>query len=183
MNQTKKKKIYIVITQTGTLLSRVIGLVSGAEYNHASISLAADLRTMYSFGRLNPYNPFWGGFVEESPHAGTFLRFSETRAMVLSVSVSEEQYDAIRGQLIRMMHQRRLYRYNYIGLGLAAFGICYTKAGCFYCSEFVREMLEEGRMSGCEQLDSIVHPIHFLELPDAHLIYRGRLREYSQSEE
>ena len=181
MNRTKK--IYIVITQTGTLLSRVLKLISGAEYNHASISLAADLRTMYSFGRLNPYNPFWGGFVEESPQTGTFLRFSETRAMVLSVSVSPEQYDAIRDQLIRMMHQRRLYRYNYIALGMAALGICYTKEDCFYCSEFVREMLEEGRVSGCEQLDSIVHPMHFLELPDAHLIYRGRLREYSQSEE
>ena len=32
------------------------------EFSHVSISLDAQLNHMYSFGRLHPYNPFWGGF-------------------------------------------------------------------------------------------------------------------------
>ena len=58
----QNKQLYIVISQTGTLLSRILKQITGAEYNHASISLSRDLERMYSFGRRHPYNPFWGGF-------------------------------------------------------------------------------------------------------------------------
>ena len=88
----QNRQLYIVISQTGTLLSRILKQITGAEYNHASISLSRDLERMYSFGRRHPYNPFWGGFVIESPRTGTFKRFSETRVLVLSVSVTEEQH-------------------------------------------------------------------------------------------
>ena len=63
----QNRQLYIVISQTGTLLSRILKQITGAEYNHASISLSRDLERMYSFGRRHPYNPFWGGFVIESP--------------------------------------------------------------------------------------------------------------------
>lgn len=66
----QNKQLYIVISQTGTLLSRILKQITGAEYNHASISLSRDLERMYSFGRRHPYNPFWGGFVIESPRTG-----------------------------------------------------------------------------------------------------------------
>ena len=38
MNGTHKQ-IFIVITQTGTMLSRILKRITGAEYNHASLSL------------------------------------------------------------------------------------------------------------------------------------------------
>ena len=90
MNGTHKQ-IFIVITQTGTMLSRILKRITGAEYNHASLSLSQDLTRMYSFGRMHPYNPFWGGFVIESPHAGTFRRFSDTTAIILAVEITEER--------------------------------------------------------------------------------------------
>ena len=75
----QNKQLYIVISQTGTLLSRILKQITDAEYNHASISLSRDLERMYSFGRRHPYNPFWGGFVIESPSTGTFKRFPKPR--------------------------------------------------------------------------------------------------------
>lgn len=57
MNGTHKQ-IFIVITQTGTMLSRILKRITGAEYNHASLSLSQDLTRMYSFGRRHPYTPF-----------------------------------------------------------------------------------------------------------------------------
>jgi len=59
------KKIYIVISQTGTILSKIIKLVTKKEYNHASLSMEGSLEKMYSFGRKDPYNPFIGVFVIE----------------------------------------------------------------------------------------------------------------------
>lgn len=88
-------KLYIVISQTGTVLSRFLKIVTRKKYNHASISVEDNLNIMYSFGRINPYNPVWGGFVKESPKSGTFARFPKTEVVVLSVNISKEQRENI----------------------------------------------------------------------------------------
>ncbi len=173
-----EQHIYIVISQTGTLLSRLLKFVTKAEYNHASISLVPDLATMYSFGRKNPYNPFWAGFVTESARFGTFKRFSKTRVVVLDIAVSEDQYQSIQRRINTMMVLKQHYHYNYLGLWLAGLRICYRKKRCFYCSEFVKDILEKQDIHGVRQLDSIVQPIHFLSLPTAQQIYAGLLRDY-----
>lgn len=63
--KSKTRKIYIVLTYTGTILSKIIRIYTRAEFCHVSLSLDKRLNKMYSFGRLNPYNPFIGGFVHE----------------------------------------------------------------------------------------------------------------------
>ena len=163
----QNKQLYIVISQTGTLLSRILKQITGAEYNHASISLSRDLERMYSFGRRHPYNPFWGGFVIESPRTGTFKRFSETKVLVLSVSVTEEQHAELKEMLDVMWKRRRKY-----------FHIVWKQEGCYYCSEFVGELLAKSRVDGTEQLrSSIIQPMQFLRMPHT-LLYCGKLREY-----
>lgn len=179
---TSDKQLYIVITQTGTLLSRILRYITGAEYNHASISLSRDLERMYSFGRRYPYNPFWGGFVIESPHTGTFKRFSDTRAIVLRVTVNEAQHAELGNMLEDMWKRRKKYHYNFVGLCLAYFHIEWKRANHFYCSEFVGEILIKGRVVGVENLpSSIIQPIHFLQLPHTQL-YCGKLCEYEWQE-
>ena len=59
------RKIYIVLTYTGTFLAKIIRFYTKKEYSHVSIALDEDLGRMYSFGRINPYNAFVGGFVRE----------------------------------------------------------------------------------------------------------------------
>ena len=59
------RKIYIVLTYTGTILSRIVKFYTGKEYSHVSIALDENLEEMYSFGRLHPYVAFIGGFVHE----------------------------------------------------------------------------------------------------------------------
>lgn len=170
--------VYIVISQTGTLLSRLLKLVTKAEYNHASISLVPDLTTMYSFGRKNAYNPFWAGFVTESARFGTFKRFSKTRVVVLDIAVSEEQYQSIQRRIHTMLLLKKHYHYNYLGLWLAGLRICYRQKRCFYCSEFVKDILEKHEIQGVRQMHPIVQPIHFLSLPTAQQVYTGLLRDY-----
>jgi len=173
-----EQHVYIVISQTGTLLSRFLKFVTKAEYNHASISLVPDLATMYSFGRKNPYNPFWAGFVTESARFGTFKRFSKTRIVVLDIPVSEEQYLSIQRRIQTMLTLKEHYHYNYLGLWLAGLRIRYRHKRCFYCSEFVKDLLEKQNIHGVKQLDSIVQPIHFLSLPTAKQVYAGLLQDY-----
>ena len=178
MSQT----IYVVISQTGTILSRILKVITGAKYNHASLSLVPDLETMYSFGRLHPYNPVHGGFVEESPHRGTFKRFRNTKVTVLSIAVTDEQYEALKEKLESMLENKDRYHYNYVGLFLAGVKIPYHQRRCYYCSEFVKEMLVRHGIRGADQLASIVEPMHFLQLPDANYVYCGKLRDFAEKQ-
>lgn len=175
--------IYLVISQSGSWLSQLLKIITGAEYNHISISLSPDLVTMYSFGRIHPYNPFWGGFVVESLHWGTFKRFSEAKGVVISVPVSGESYFGIARTLDGMLMEQATYRYNYLGLVLAGLRIQYRRSRRYYCSEFVKELLLRSCVKGATQLSPIVQPIQFLSLPNGRTIYRGYLRDYSGAAE
>lgn len=174
--------VFIVVTQTGTILSQILRMVTGDAYNHASISVDDSLRTLYSFGRRHPYNPIWGGFVQESPDSGTFGRFTRTRARVLQVPVTEEQYQQIKCHLEAMYQERQRYHYNYLGLMLAMFHLAYRKKNSYYCSEFVRDVLVQYDVTRPEAFGKIVKPMELLELSGSREIYRGILAEYSASE-
>ncbi len=176
-----EKSIYIAISQTGTFLSRVIKFISRKEYNHASISPYEDLHLLYSFGRLRPYNPILGGFVVESAEFGTFKRFSKTRVVVLKINVEDSVYNDFCEFIDYMIENSDDYGYNYLGLCLAAFKICFKAKNRYYCSEFVRDTLIKHNIEGADRLERIVHPCHFFELPNYETVFTGLLKDYKQT--
>ena len=178
LHDLDENRIYIVVTQTGTMLSRVLKLVTRAEFNHVSVSLDPTLHTMYSFGRKNPYNPFIGGFVMESPFFGTFKRFSETDSVVICLTLTEEQKVRIARKLEEMYCNRSAYTYNTLGLLLAGIRIHYQKKNSYYCSEFVKSILEEFGLISDTAVGKIPKPIEFLRLHGGSVVYRGKLRLY-----
>lgn len=176
---TNQKQIYIVVSQTGTILSRILKVITGAEYNHVSISLTNDLHTMYSFGRRHPYNPVWGGFVQESLHHGTFKRFPKTKAVVIALPVEEALYLEMESFLEKMYQEKENYGYNYLGLVLAGIRVRYSSQKRYYCSEFVQDTLLRFDLMQSGQVAPIVKPIHFLQLFNSQAIYRGILQNYN----
>ncbi len=175
--QPESSKVYIVLSQTGTVLSRILKLYTHAPYNHSSIALSKDLDVMYSFGRLNPYNPFVGGFVQESASFGTFKRFKNTRVMVIEAEVTPEAHAGLCTHIRSMLNTRTEYHYNYLGLFLAAIRIRRAKRNCYYCSEFVKAMAVRAGVEGAETIPAIVKPMHLLRVPH-RTVYVGKLRDY-----
>lgn len=178
--QNEKKYIYLVVSQTGTFLSRILKLITKAEYNHISLGFEKDLKTMYSFGRKYPYNPITGGFVIESPHFGTFKRFYNTRVAVLQLAVDDETYEGMRQTVETIKENQKKYHYNYFGLILAGIKIHFKPENCYYCSEFVKYVLQKYKIEGSEKLAPIIQPVHFLQIPHTNLIYKGRLQDYNE---
>ena len=172
------KKIYIVISQTGSIVSKFIRVVTRDRYNHVSISLDKQLTNMYSFGRVHAYNAFIGGFVKESVEAGAFKRFvKNTVACIMELEVTEEQYEGLAKDLDHMYRHKGDYHYNYKGLFLAMFGKARHKIHTFYCSEFLQNLLEKNGI--CEVNDrKVVKPMDFIELPGAKVLFEGRLRDF-----
>ena len=173
----KKKKIYIVLTYTGTVLSKIIKIYTKAEFSHVSLSLDKKLHKMYSFGRLNPYNPFIGGFVHEGIDRGTFKRFKNTKTEIYCIEVSNKQYNQIRKEIIKFKNNKINYKFNIIGLFLSAINYKYTKENSFYCAEFVKYLTDEADLE--LNLPSTVKPMDFKKNNDLELLYKGKLKNYN----
>ena len=171
------KKIYFVLTYTGTILSMIIKTYMKDEFAHVSLALDKELEQMYSFGRLNPYNPFIGGFVHEGINKGTFKRFKNTKAHIYSMEVSEEQYNKIIETIKSIEKQKKKYKFNSIGLFAIGLNLRIKRKNTFYCAEFVKYVLEK---SGIENnLPEMVRPENFKNLKNIELEYRGKLRDYN----
>ena len=171
------KRIYLILTYSGTILSRIIKIYTRDEFAHVSISLDEELNQMYSFGRLNPYNPFIGSFVHEGINIGTFKRFRKTQTAVYSIMISDEQYKKIK-ETIKLIRECPIaYKFNIIGLFGAGFNIRIHMRHSFYCAEFVKYLLEKARVKN--NLPEIIKPEDFKRLDNIRLEYKGSLCEYS----
>ncbi len=171
------KKIYIILTNSGTILSRIIKFYTRKEFSHVSIALDRKLVHMYSFGRLKPTNPFFGGFVHESIRHGTFYRFRNTTTCIYSIEVEDEQYEKIKNTIREFKRKRRIYKFNIIGLFAVALHLKIKTKNSFYCAEFVKDVLQKANLAN--DLPIIIKPEDFKKLKNINQEYKGMLRDYN----
>jgi len=170
------KEIYIVLTHTGTVLSGIVKFYTKKKYTHVSIGLDGKLKELYSFGRLNPYNAFKGGFVHEELNKGTFARFKNTMGAVYSLKVTDKQYNNIVNTIECVKKNKDKYKFNIIGLFFVSINKKRQKKDTFYCAEFVKYILETSFNE--KLLPEIIKPMDFTKLDNIELIYEGLLNKY-----
>lgn len=173
------KEIYIILTHTGTVLSKIVRAYTRKQFSHVSISLDKDLQRMYSFGRLKPSNPFFAGFVHEYVHKGTFKRFYNTTTKIYSLEVTEEQYEKVEEIITKMEKQKEKYKFNILGLFAVAFNIKVRRENTLYCAEFVKYLFDESKINN--NLPEIIKPVDFESVKGIKKVYEGLLREYKLS--
>ena len=172
------KNVYIVLTYTGTILSKIIKGYTGASFSHVSIALDENLNEMYSFGRLNPYVAFIGGFIHEYLDKGTFKRFKGTYTEIYSLPVTIEQYNLLKEKIDKMYKNRKKYKFNTIGLFANGLKIKIQRTNHFYCAEFVKYLLDY--IKADVKVPELIQPIHFKDNEAFLLEYRGLLRNYKK---
>ena len=171
------KKIYIVLTHTGTILSNIIKKYTKHTYTHVSISLDKELNELYSFGRLNPYNAFLGGFVKEGINIGTFKRFKNTKTEIYELEVDDLQQEKIRNIINIMKSRKNRYKFNTLGLILVSINKKIIRKNTFYCAEFVRYLLKRAGID-VSMMPKIVRPEDLKKVKGLKLVYTGILKEY-----
>lgn len=174
------RKLYIILTYTGTILSRIIKYYTKDEFSHVSIALDDELKEMYSFGRLNAYNPFWGSFVHEGINKGTFKRFGKTTAEVYSILVSDEQYEKAKKTITYFIENRQKYGFNFIGLACVGIKKRVARKNEFYCAEFVKHILKSAKITEANKLPKLIKPEDFKQMQGMRLEYKGLLRKYKK---
>lgn len=169
------KSIYIVLTRTNTILSRLIGAIKNDEYTHASISLNKDLSIMYSFGRKYTYNPFVGRFVKENLNEGVFALQNKLKGLVLEIEVTPEQYDKINALLNKFISNSNSYKYNYYGLINSLLNKESYSDDKFLCSEFVYYILNECGVVNLNKSRNLIRPQDLLNIK-GRVLYKGNLK-------
>lgn len=171
-------KIYILLSDTGTLLNKTIKAYTKAPYNHVSLSLDKELIEMYSFGRKTPRNPINAGFVREDILEGTYKYFPNTTCILYEIVVTKKQLGLIRRELSLFIENSHYYSYNLLGfINVVRQKPCQTEH-TFFCSQFVAELLHRSGVKLFNKCTSLVTPDDFRNLHCSKRIYEGKLRDY-----
>jgi len=176
---TDQRSVYILLTNTGTLFTKMIRTYTRAPYNHASIAFDRELTELYSFGRKNPYNPIDGGFVREDIRTGTFSRYPNTTCVIYELQVTEREVEKMRRVLNVFIRSREKYLYNLLGIIGVAFKEPVEFSNSYFCSQFVAEILHRSGIKIWNKLPALVTPDDFRQNERLELVYEGRLNQYA----
>lgn len=170
-----EKKGYILLTNTGSFLTKLIKLYTKKPYNHASIAFDSDLSEVYSFGRKTARNPFIGGFVRENVKTGLF---KDAECAIYSFTATNKEIRKMKYYLQEIEKNKQQYRYNFLGL----FGFILNKPirrkKAFFCSQFVAAVLMESNTIHFEKPVSLIAPSDLQKAPTFQLMYEGKLKDY-----
>ena len=171
------KKLYVVISQTGTGFAKALRKFGNLKYNHASIALDKDLIEMYGYARKEQYGYFVAGLVKE-----TTDRFiigtdeNDCAIAVFELDVTQEQYEVVK-QIINVMYENKSYKYNLFSVLTHPLFGGYSSYNLFTCIEFVMFILQSLGVK-LEKPASKYKPDELLEVLSDKLIYEGSLLEY-----
>lgn len=179
----KSHSVYIVLTHTGTVLSRCIKTYTKAEYTHASLSLDRGLTEMYSFGRKTLYNPVFAGFVREDVQNGLYSIRPNTTCSVFELEVSKKEYRTIQRQIMEMKRREKELSYSLIGLFGIMFNTPIERENSYFCSQFVAATLEKAGVGLLDKPPTMTTPKDFMSSERLSLIFEGKLNEYPYFEE
>lgn len=174
----RDRAVYVVLTDTGTWFSRMIGWYTGKQLNHASLAFDAQLEEVYSFGRKQPNNPLSAGFVRENMRSDWFLSRQEVPCAIYECRVNAMALRAIKRFIQDMQLQHMAYGYNLLGLFCVAAGIRYEPNKSYFCSQFVAEALARGGLSVTDKPACLTTPQDLAKSDRLRLVYKGTLRHY-----
>lgn len=171
----QQERIYLLFSDTGTLLSGAIKHVTKQPYNHVSLSFDRELKNVYSFGRKTPYNPLRGGFVRERVD---LYPFQHARCAIYSLPVTSFQKEKMKRMVRSFEQNNQRYHYNFLGLWTAFKKIEWEREDHYFCSQFVSNVLAQGEVCQFDQPFCFIAPHDLQALPSLNLEYEGALQSY-----
>lgn len=172
------KEIFLVLTRTGTWLSKTIGYFTQDEYTHLSISFDDSLKYMYSFGRTNPSNPFSGGFVVENINTGVFKMFPNSKCLIYKIPVNTQQLNKLKTGINTFLLNKYSYKYSVLGLVGIQLNYPVERTHYYFCSQFVFKLLKEANICIGDINASLSKPTDIFKLKNLDFYYEGYVRDY-----
>ena len=175
------EKIYIVLVDTPGLFADIIRRTIRREYIHVVLGLDKELNEAYSFGRRNPYIPFFSGFEKENLER-ILGAFPTARYRIYSLDCTEEQKVRMREKLQSLYKRRFQYHYCIWGLPYLLLKKPFYQKRRYTCSSFLARFLEENGMGLFDKHFSLVTPADFYDYKQTDILFEGPLKEFMQRE-
>lgn len=164
--------VYILLTNTGSMMSKTIKNVTGDAFTHASLSFDIKLKEVYSFN-IN-------GFVKESLNMFK-EKFGNIDIGVFCVLVPKDGINIIKQKIQEFTNNMKQYSYNILGL----FGVLFDKPinrdNKMFCSQFVDSMLKLGGSDVTNKNSGLVRPQEFATSNVIFKLFDGKLNDYTDS--
>ena len=180
VGKMNKQKIYIMLSDTQSFISKGIKVYTRKPYSHVSIALDINLEEVYSFGRLKPYNPLIGGFVKEDIDNGTFKIYPNTKVALYSIDVSLQQLNEVKAAIDKFKANDYKYRYNFIGVVGVILNKPINRKYRYFCSQFVAEVLLDSDIKIIDKDIGLTLPDDFINHKELQLVYEGMLHQYKR---
>lgn len=146
--------LYLVISNTGSAASEMIGLFTQKQFNHASLSFDADLTTLLSYnGGARVYPP---GLNPEMVQA--FHQKADASVLVYRLPVTLTQKEKVLATVQEINATGSAY--NILGLVTKHS----LRRNMMFCSQFVYRMLQIGGVAYFQKQPGEVRPTDFVEL-------------------
>lgn len=171
------KKIYIVVSNSGSIVSKFLRLFTHNKYVHVTISLDKFLNEAYSFGRKFTYSPLPGGFINEM-YEKRCKHFNKSESKIFELKVSNKQYKKLKDILEQEYMNNKKYKYNIIGLYYIYRNKAHHRDFRLVCSQFCGKVLIECDIVSFDKDYSLIRPTDFLDLKGTSLIFEGRTMDY-----
>lgn len=174
-------EIYVLLTRTNTLFSRIVHFATRSEYTHASISMRPDCTELYSFARKHTRLPLPAGFVQENVNTGMLRRCENAPFALYRATVSKQVYDRLSERFTQMLAEDRM-KYSLSGTLYCFFHIRRKKKDRYFCSQFVAEVLQEMGVIKEVKHSSLYKPCDFEDAKELTLCCTGVLGELQRRE-
>ena len=174
-----KKCIYLVFSNTGTILSKCINYYTKDKYVHVSLSFDNSFEKMYSFGRIFPSNPFIGGLVEENLKDGVYKRFQNSHCIIYKIEVTNKQYSLLEKELKKFLKDQKKYKYSLLGLIGVILNKPIKRDNRYFCSEFISHLLITSNIYNSDKIPGLTKPSDLLNIGDKEFVYEGLTYDYN----
>lgn len=171
------KTIYILLTKSTTVLSRLVHLVTADSYTHVSISFEESLQPLYSSSRKNGYTLFPAGPCREELRGGYYGGHGQIPCRLYTLEVSDEAYWMAKKEAEQIIDHGQDYHFNILGLLLCQMNIPYHRKNHYFCSQFVSEVLKKSEALKLPKDTSLMKPSDYMELPELRCCFQGKLCE------
>lgn len=175
------KTIYILLTRSDTILSRMVRLVTAARYTHVSIAFDEHLQAVYSSSRKNGRTLFPAGPCREKLESGYWREHNAVPCALYELRVSNQTYWAAMREVEQIMSRQEAYHFNILGLLLCRLNVPFHRRYHFFCSQFVGLVLGQSGALKLPKDPTVMKPSDYMNLPELVCRFQGRLHELLQN--
>lgn len=173
------KKVYILLMNTKTGISKMIKKYTKYKYSHVAISLDTKFTTLHSFGRKKTYNCLNGGFISYGLGSHFFNKYKDTECIIYELELSDKKYKLLLKNLDDYIQNRDKYHYDIIGLIVRLFSGNYKQRQYYHvCSEFVARLLKDSNIIEFDKNVEYIKPEDFSRINILKPIYEGKLIDF-----